>query len=58
MKNRDPMELGLQYSWRYWKSVQRLNAQTDGEVAIEDIDQENRSDNAPEDQWEDIAMQS
>lgn len=23
-KNRIPMELGLQYSWRYWKSVQEL----------------------------------
>ena len=57
MKNRDPMELGLQYSWRYWESVQRLNAQTDGGVAVEDIDQENRSDDAPEDQWDDIAMQ-
>lgn len=31
LRNREPMELGLQYSWRYWKSVQESAA--DSEIA-------------------------
>jgi hypothetical protein len=29
LKNREPMELGLQYSWRYWKSVQEAMGESD-----------------------------
>lgn len=29
LKNREPMELGLQYSWRYWKSVQEAIAESE-----------------------------
>ena len=31
-KNRIPMELGLQYSWRYWKSVQELIRESSSEI--------------------------
>ena len=43
LKNRIPMEMGLQYSWRYWKSVQELNVESNspnfpGETIINELE--------------------
>ena len=54
MRNRDPMELGLQYSWRYWKSVQDLNSEghsdADGGDPIADLYEESQNADTPRDQ--------
>ena len=41
------MELGLQYSWRYWKSVQELSGLSDGDndigMRIADLSEESQN---------------
>ena len=48
------MELGLQYSWRYWKSVQDLNSDghsdADGGDPIADLYEESQNADTPRDQ--------